>query len=506
MVSKCIALCVLICCLMSPVVSSDSEGSCMVCDENMFCTNEGVNPCPAKSNSSFGSSLITDCKCAIGHSGVDGGTCTECVLGSYKDVTGNSSCLFCANNTYSDTTASSSCTDCPENTSSNEIGGGKGISDCVCDEGFTRVDSICIACGAGTYKTWIGDDACLECGVGTYSPSIAATDPESCLSCPADSVSSTGSKTIGDCECAIGHERGSGVGCVACAMGSYKTDVGTGGCTICPQDTYADVQGASNCSSCPASTTAGSGTESVVGCSCIPGYERTDDSTCQACAPNEYSRDPGPNSCVPCPAAHMSSPAASSGPEDCVCLEGYSGNHLIGCTLDTVSTTTSTTTTTTSTTTTTTSTTTSSTPAPAIYVPPQPNSAISFFVSVELDVAGVTNQIQTTYIQGLSDLLGIDAAIISIKSVTELTHSHGRRLLTPQSAVATVITVPNDTVDSTIAGITYENIEPALSVLGIPVIAVSPPTVVQVNPTQRRPLAAAELRLLSMMGSCPCVV
>jgi hypothetical protein len=501
MVYKSIALCMLICCLMSPVVSSDSEGSCMVCDENMYCSNEGIYACPAKSNSSFGSSLITDCKCQVGHSGADGGDCIECVLGSYKDVTGNSSCLFCANNTYSDTTASSSCTDCPENTS----GGGTGISDCVCNAGFSRVDSICIACGAGTYKTWIGNDACLECGVGTYSPSIAATDPETCISCPAGSVSSTGSKTIGDCECAIGHEGGSGVGCVACAMGSYKTDVGTGGCTICPQDTYADVPGSKNCSSCPMSTISAEGTESIGACSCIPGYFRTEDSTCQICGPNSYAAG-GEAACSPCPAAHMSAPPASSGPEDCVCVPGYSGDHLIGCTSHSTTTTSTTVTTTTSTTTTTTSTTTSSTAAPAVYVPPQPNSAITFFVSVELDVAGVTNQIQTTYIQGLSDLLGIDAAIISINSVTELANSHGRRLLTPQSAITTVITVPNDTVDSTISGITYENIEPALTVLGIPVISVSPPTVVQVTPTQRRALTAGEQRILSMLGSCPCVV
>jgi hypothetical protein len=57
---------------------------------------------------------LTNCTCNAGWTGPDGGTCTACVSGKYKVLTGSALCTDCGAETYS-TTASSTCSTCPSN-------------------------------------------------------------------------------------------------------------------------------------------------------------------------------------------------------------------------------------------------------------------------------------------------------------------------------------------------------------------------------------------------------
>ena len=51
--------------------------------------------CPANSNAPAATSSATSCTCNPGFTGPDGGTCTACAAGTYKDTTGSSVCIDC---------------------------------------------------------------------------------------------------------------------------------------------------------------------------------------------------------------------------------------------------------------------------------------------------------------------------------------------------------------------------------------------------------------------------
>jgi hypothetical protein len=52
-------------------------------------------PCPTNSSSSSNSTDVTDCKCVTGYTGVDGGPCIACEIGTYKNTTGPGGCTPC---------------------------------------------------------------------------------------------------------------------------------------------------------------------------------------------------------------------------------------------------------------------------------------------------------------------------------------------------------------------------------------------------------------------------
>ena len=52
--------------------------------------------CPANTTSASNSASITDCKCAPGYTGADGGPCTVCGVGFYKSTIGSAACTDCS--------------------------------------------------------------------------------------------------------------------------------------------------------------------------------------------------------------------------------------------------------------------------------------------------------------------------------------------------------------------------------------------------------------------------
>jgi hypothetical protein len=57
--------------------------------------------CPANSNAPAQTSAATSCTCNAGFTGPDGGTCTACAAGTYKDTTGSNNCIECDAETQS---------------------------------------------------------------------------------------------------------------------------------------------------------------------------------------------------------------------------------------------------------------------------------------------------------------------------------------------------------------------------------------------------------------------
>jgi len=140
---------------------------------------------------------VADCRCNAGHSGPNGGECTACVAGKYKDTAGSAECLACPS-------SSASLSD-----------GSDSVTDCRCNAGYTGNNGgACTACVAGKYKDTVG--------------------PADCLDCPSsDSTSTAGSDNVTDCECNAGYTGNNGGACSACVAGKYK-DSGSAECSSCP--------------------------------------------------------------------------------------------------------------------------------------------------------------------------------------------------------------------------------------------------------------------------------
>jgi len=65
------------------------------------CVAGVCNPCPIHSNSLVQSTAVTACKCNAGSSGPDGGNCSLCAAGKYKESSGSAVCNACPDNSYS---------------------------------------------------------------------------------------------------------------------------------------------------------------------------------------------------------------------------------------------------------------------------------------------------------------------------------------------------------------------------------------------------------------------
>ena len=89
-------------------------GTCTQCDAGEFkdVTGSGAyEACPANNVSPAGSTSSTECACDVGYTGLNGGTCTQCEASEFKDVTGSGECEACPASSDSPvgSTSSSNC-------------------------------------------------------------------------------------------------------------------------------------------------------------------------------------------------------------------------------------------------------------------------------------------------------------------------------------------------------------------------------------------------------------
>ena len=265
--------------------------------------------CPVLSQSSAGSDDVTDCLCAPGSTGADGGPCAYCAAGTFKDSAGSEACVDCSqhnagggegasrrrrllsvyaplavhsNSVYYSavvgSTSFSNCQTCPAHSRiSGNLDGSSGtsVTDCQCFEGFTLIEGSCVACEAGHYKSTTGSDPCLECEEGKYNALLAATTSLQCLDCPhLSSTQVKASVSIASCQCTPGTFGTNGVECTPCAAGStsngFSDDVT---CTQCPAGSYED-DATNSCVACTQfATTPNPGSTTASACMCLAGYQ-----------------------------------------------------------------------------------------------------------------------------------------------------------------------------------------------------------------------------------------
>jgi Tyrosine-protein kinase ephrin type A/B receptor-like len=121
-------------------------------------------------------------------------------------------------------------------------------------EVLTKVwPDFCEKCPTGTYKAVPGNVPCTACPSNTFSATLAGTNSSLCLTCPANSVSDTGSQ---QCGCVAGFD-GSADVCRACPLGTFKGAIGDISCATCPANSIM----AENASSL------------VMPCTCLSGFE-----------------------------------------------------------------------------------------------------------------------------------------------------------------------------------------------------------------------------------------
>jgi len=113
--------------------------------------------------------------------------------------------------------------------------------------------------------------ACEPCAPGTFNPQPNQT---ACWACPArSSHARLASAVVSDCVCDASSFR-QPRGCVACAAGQYKAQVVPAACATCAADTWSNGTGASACLACPAQSAAPAGSDALLDCACVAGFDQ----------------------------------------------------------------------------------------------------------------------------------------------------------------------------------------------------------------------------------------
>jgi len=123
--------------------------------------------CAANSTSSAASVMRAACKCNAGHTGADGGLCTVCGAGTYKNATGSGACVACPPDTYradAGAAAGADCLQCPAFAAAPP--GSAARARCTCRDGYAgAAGETCLACAAGKFGTSVYPTASLTCAV-----------------------------------------------------------------------------------------------------------------------------------------------------------------------------------------------------------------------------------------------------------------------------------------------------------------------------------------------------
>jgi hypothetical protein len=302
----------------------------LLCASGFYSSDGDCNLCPAGSFSSPGSNSVQDCFCNVGYTGPNGGPCTVCVPGTFKDTIGSASPQICSTGTYSNASGMSFCLTCAP--FSDAPAGSSHITDCRCLPGYSGIDGgPCSACGRGTYfADSSGTPACAFCEAGKYSDQVAGTV---CLDCPVRTSSQQGQTNIETCHCIAGYEGPSGTnGCEMCEVGKYKSVLGGFACSPCPAGTYSDQRGnnlLSLCQLCPSMTTSPAGSVSITACICNEGYTGLDGDECSACAPGKYKAIRGSSVCDLCRVGKFSSSVGARYESVCTsCMAGKYSDQM----------------------------------------------------------------------------------------------------------------------------------------------------------------------------------
>ena len=350
-------------CLTCPTNNASCSTSNFVCKPGFSNTGTACAPCPA----GFACSGTVNTPCAVGTFSLTGQTtCTNCLAGTYTNLTGKSNCITCPPNSVCATGGTSATA--------------TGLTSLVCMPGFSNTGTACVSCpngfgcsgtvntpcAAGTYSQG-GLVTCSNCGTGTYTP---LTGQSNCITCPSNITSCTTtsytcatgfSNTGSNCQgCPAGYSC-SGTQNTPCAAGTYSL-AGQTTCTPCGAGTYTNLTGQSNCITCPPNSACASGGSNqaatgLTALTCQPGFSNAGTTclscpngfscsgttntpcvtgtysqggltTCSNCGAGTYTNLTGQSNCITCPAnsvcAANGAQATATGLKSLVCSPSFS--------------------------------------------------------------------------------------------------------------------------------------------------------------------------------------
>lgn len=201
--------------------------------------------------------------------------------------------------------------------------------DCACDLGFARHNNMCHACESGSFRNESLDSLCSPCALDTYQPDVASTG---CLRCPQHSVTvSVGSRGLPDCLCSPGYERDATQQlCIACSPG-FSNALNNSRCVPCEDRHFSAAAAQTTCTACASNEYSLSPRDSISACACDAGSGHaagtTIDAGCSVCPAGEYSPGGVVGSqrpqCQACPAAKGTPSTGSVDSQACVCDPGH---------------------------------------------------------------------------------------------------------------------------------------------------------------------------------------
>jgi hypothetical protein len=174
---------------------SDRNEPCSQCPAGTYSSTTGSTVCQnctthstqVHSTSPIGSTSVTSCTCNSGYDKVGtnpftcqpapcaagstgpAGSCSPCVAGKYKAVTGSAPCDNCAAGKFSAVTGQSSSGTC---------------QNCLAGKYASLTgSSVCANCFAGTYATLTGSTVCDNCAAGKFSAATGQSSSVTCQNC-----------------------------------------------------------------------------------------------------------------------------------------------------------------------------------------------------------------------------------------------------------------------------------------------------------------------------------
>ena len=310
--------------------------SCAPCSNGTYSSRaaSACTSCPANTFSPEASKDQVACVCNLGYVGPDGGACSACSPGTFKDSIGTATPIQCKQGTYSNISGMSFCYFCAP--FSNGPLRSDSIANCKCFPGYTGEDGgPCTACKEGSYKNTTGSGSCNFCAEGRYLDLLAGTV---CLDCPVNTWSMHGQDHIRNCSCIRGYEGPDGLAeCVKCGPGKYKDSFGTFKCFQCPSGTYSEQTGnydLSLCLACPQLMSSMEGSLTIMSCICEEGYTGENGDECSACVPGKYKARKGSSRCVLCPLGTYNDVSAAASDNTCLSCVAGKYSDTMGATSD----------------------------------------------------------------------------------------------------------------------------------------------------------------------------
>ena len=211
-------------CLCAPGFTGPDAGPCVACDAGKYKNwrDSSICPfCPPNSDSVAGTSL---CPCNIGYTGPLGGPCVACVPGKYKDTNGTAVCTTCPANSYEPDIAAVIVTNCTCNTGFDGADGGP-CTGCALGKYKNNNDTTpCVECPADTYIDVQGSAYCKTCPEFTTSP-VGSGSIDACL-CKLGYTGGGGAVTVGVISSNLGRTCGTNLN-QACPSAASTTRGGT---------------------------------------------------------------------------------------------------------------------------------------------------------------------------------------------------------------------------------------------------------------------------------------